>query len=223
MIDADLLRAALADTRAQMDAAARRAGRDPGDVQLVLTGKYVPAEDAPVLVRAGAPIIGENRLQDLEAKRAIVGDALTFDFIGHLQRRKVASVLGVARLIHSVDSLALAHEIAKRARAPTRVLLEVNISEESTKHGILPLEIEAFVESIDSLSSIVVGGLMALPPADPDPEHSRPHFHRLRTLRDELAIRWSGRHDFRELSIGPVRISWSLWRKVRRLCELDVR
>lgn len=202
MIDADLLRAALADARAQMDAAAQRAGRDPSDVELVLAGKYVSADAAPVLVAAGAPIIGENRLQDLEAKRAIVGDALTFDFIGHLQRRKVPSVLGAARLIHSVDSLALAHEIAKRATAPTRVLVEVNISEEPTKHGILPLEIEAFVESVDLFSSIVLGGLMALPPADPDPEHSRPHFHRLRTLRDELAFKWSGRHDFRELSIG---------------------
>ena len=202
MIDADLLREALAETREWVDAAARRSGREPGDVQIIVAGKYVPAEAAPLLVAAGAPIIGENRLQDLEAKRAVVGDALTFDFIGHLQRRKVPAVLSATRLIHAVDSIRLAQEIAARATTPVRVLVAVNISEEPTKHGILPGQIEVFVDAVTQFPSIVLGGLMALPPADPDPEHSRPHLHRLRTLRDELADRWSGRHDFRELSMG---------------------
>jgi PLP dependent protein len=202
VIDADRLRQALADARERVDVAARRGGRSPSDVEIVLAGKYVPAEDAHVLVAAGAPVIGENRIQDLEAKRAAVGGALTFDFIGHLQRRKVPAVLAATRLIHSVDSERLAREIQARAQASTRVLVEVNISEEPTKHGILPAQIEAFVEAVTQFPLIVLGGLMALPPADPDPEHSRPHFHRLRTLRDELAVRWSGRHDFRELSMG---------------------
>lgn len=202
MIDPDRLREALAVTREQIGAAARRAGRDPDGVELVLAGKYVPAEDAPTLVAAGAPTIGENRLQDLEAKRAIVGDALTFDFIGHLQRRKVPGVLAATRLIHSVDSERLAREIYVRAGGPVRVLAEVNISGEPSKHGILPAEIEAFVEAVTQFPSIVLGGLMALPPPDPDPEHSRPYFDQLRSLRDELAARWSGRHDFRELSMG---------------------
>ncbi len=202
MIDADRLRVALAEARGQIDVAARRSGRTAADVEIVLAGKYVPAQDAPILVAAGAPVIGENRLQDLEAKRAVVGDTLTFDFIGHLQRRKVPAVLAVARLIHSVDSVRLAHEIQSRVASPIRVLVAVNISEEPTKHGILPGQIETFVESVTELPWIVLGGLMALPPADPDPEHSRPHFQRLRRLRDELAIRWSGRHDFRELSMG---------------------
>ncbi len=202
MIDVDRLRTALADARQQVDDAARRSGRAPGDVEIVLAGKYVSAEDAPLLVAAGAPVIGENRLQDLQAKHAIVGDALTFDFIGHLQRRKVGAVLAAVRLMHAVDSERLAQEIDARATTSTRVLVAVNISEEPTKHGIVPAEIEAFVESVTQFPLIVLGGLMALPPADPDPEHSRPHFQRLRTLRDELAIRWSGRHDFRELSMG---------------------
>lgn len=202
MIDPDRLRAALAETREIVDAAAVRSGRAPDDVDIVLAGKYVPAAEAPALVAAGAPIIGENRLQDLEAKRQVVGEALTFDFIGHLQRRKVPAVLAATRLIHSVDSERLAHEIAGRAIAPTRVLIEVNISEEPTKHGILPGQIEAFVETVTAFPAIVIGGLMALPPADSDPEHSRPHFRQLRRLRDELARRWQGRHDFGELSMG---------------------
>lgn len=203
MIDPVRLREALAEARATIDAAAARAGRSGDDVEIVLAGKYVPAAEAPALVAAGAPVIGENRLQDLQAKRALVGDALTFDFIGHLQRRKVRDVLVASRLIHAVDSERLAAEIDARSASPTRVLIEVNISEEPSKYGIFPGQIEAFVQAITGLPNIVVGGLMALPPADPDSENSRPYFARLRALRDELAARWgTRRHDFRELSMG---------------------
>lgn len=202
MIDADRLSTALGETRVWVGDAARRSGRASGDVEIVLAGKYVPADAAAVLVAAGVSVVGENRLQDLQAKQAVVGDALTFDFIGHLQRRKVSAVLAATRLIHAVDSVRLAQEIDVRATSATRVLVEVNISEEPTKHGIVPAQIEAFVEAVSQFPSIVLGGLMALPPAHPDPEHSRPHFHRLRGLRDELALRWLGRHDFRELSMG---------------------
>jgi len=202
VIDADRLRAALAETQEALDDAAVRSGRTPGAVELVLAGKYVPAEEADAIVQAGAPVVGENRLQDLQAKRAVVGDRLTFDFIGHLQRRKVPAALAATRLIHSVDSERLAQEIDARAERETRVLIEVNLSGEPTKYGIFPDRIEAFVDALSRFPKLVVGGLMALPPADPDPETSRPYFVRLRTLRDELAGRWSGRHDFRDLSMG---------------------
>jgi PLP dependent protein len=202
MIDPGRLRLALHEARDAVDAGAARAGRRPGEVEIVLAGKYVAAADAPALVEAGAPVIGENRLQDLEAKRAVVGDALVFDFIGHLQRRKVRGVLAAARLIHAVDSERLAEEIDARAGDPVRVLVEVNLTGEATKYGIFPAQIEAFLESISRFSRIVVGGLMALPPADPDPEHSRPYFAELRSLNDRLAERWVGRHDLRDLSMG---------------------
>ena len=202
MIEPGRLRLALQEARDAVDAGAVRAGRRPGEVEIVLAGKYVAAADAPALVEAGAPVIGENRLQDLEAKRAVVGDALVFDFIGHLQRRKVRAVLEAARLIHSVDSERLAEEIDARASDPVRVLVEVNLTGEETKYGIFPGQIEAFLESISCFSRIVVGGLMALPPADPDPEHSRPYFAQLRSLNDRLAERWVGRHDLRDLSMG---------------------
>lgn len=202
MIDPDRLRSALAETREALDAAAARAGRSPGAVEIVLAGKYVPASDAEALVAAGASIIGENRLQDLQAKRAVVGDRLTFDFIGHLQRRKVRAVLDAARLIHAVDTESLAAEIDSRADRETRVLIQVNVSEEPSKYGIFPHHIDAFVDTVSRLPQVVIGGLMALPPADPDPEHSRPYFARLRELAVGLAERWSDRHDFRDLSMG---------------------
>lgn len=201
MIDAPRLRAVLEETRGRLDEAAARAGRPPGSVALVLAGKYVPAEDAPALVAAGVGVVGENRLQDLRAKSALA-PGLVFDFIGHLQRRKVREVLPAVRLLHSLDSAALAAEVARRTEGRTRVLIEVNIAGEESKAGILPGQLRAFVDEASAHPELVFGGLMAMPPAHTDPEHSRPHFAALRAAGEGLAAEWAGRHDFRDLSMG---------------------
>jgi PLP dependent protein len=202
VIDAARLRDALAEARERLDEAAVRSGRRPGAVELVLAGKYVPVEDTPALIAAGVEVVGENRLQDLQARRALAGDRLIFDFIGHLQRRKVRDVLPVVRLVHSLDSLRLAAEIAARAAGPARVLVEVNVAEEKTKGGIVPPRLRAFVEDVSAHPDIVIGGLMAMPPLHTDAELSRPYFAAVRRLAEELADEWRGRHDFRDLSIG---------------------
>jgi len=201
-MDGARLREALAEVRERIDAAAARAGRAPGDVEVVLAGKYIPAEDAPALVEAGVEVVGENRLQDLQAKRALVGEALAFDFIGHLQRRKVRDVLRLTRLVHSLDSTRLAEEIAARAEGPTRLLVEVLIDDAAGKSGIVPSQLRAFVEDVTAHDWLVLGGLMAMPPPQTDAERSRPHFAAIRRLAQELAEEWAGRHDFRDLSFG---------------------
>lgn len=202
VIDADALRAVLAEARERLDEAAARSGRAAGAVELVLAGKYIAAEDTPALVEAGVEVVGENRLQDLQAKAAIARGRLTFDFIGHLQRRKVREVLAATRLIHSVDSARLAAAIAARAEGPTRVLVEVNVAEEQTKGGIVPPQLRAFVDDVSVHADLVIGGLMAMPPHQIDPEKSRPHFAAVKRLADDLADEWRGRHDFRDLSMG---------------------
>lgn len=202
MIDADALRAVLAQAREQLDEAAARSGRPAGSVELVLAGKYVAAEDTPALVAAGVGVVGENRLQDLQAKAALAEGRLTFDFIGHLQRRKVRDVLAATRLIHSVDSVRLAAAIAARLEGPTRVLVEVNVAEEPTKGGIVPPQLRAFVDDVSVHPDLVIGGLMAMPPFHSDAQMSRPHFAALRRLAGDLAAEWEGRHDFRDLSMG---------------------
>jgi len=202
MIDPDRLRSALEEERERLDAAAERGGRPAGSVEIVLAAKYVPPSDAGALVAAGVRVVGENRLQDLEARRAVVGDDLTYDFIGHLQRRKVRSVLPLVRLVHTLDSARLAEEIQARASGPTRLLIEVNVAGEETKCGIVPRSLEAFIDGVSHLDRVVVGGLMALPPAVTDPEHSRPHFAAVRELAERLRPRWAGRHDLRDLSMG---------------------
>jgi PLP dependent protein len=201
-LDPDLLRAAMVETRAALDAAAARGGRPHGSVELIVAGKYISPTEAPALVAAGVTVIGENRLQDLEAKRAVLGDAVIFDFIGHLQRRKARAVLPSVRLIHSLDSTELAAEIARRAEGEARVLVEVNAGDEPTKAGIVPSRLKAFVEDVSVHSNLVIGGLMAMPPAASDPEASRPHFARIREMSVELSEQWVGRHDFRDLSMG---------------------
>ena len=202
MIDPDSLREAFGEAREALDAAAARAGRAPGAVELVLAGKYVAAEETEALIAAGAGVVGENRLQDLQAKAAIARGRLTFDFIGHLQRRKVRDVLGATRLIHAVDSLRLAEEIARRAEGPARVLVEVNVAEEPTKGGIVPPRLRAFVDDVSARTDLVIGGLMTMPPLHRDAEMSRPYFASLRRLADDLATEWEGRHDVRDLSMG---------------------
>lgn len=201
MIDVTRLRAALAEARERIDDACRVSGRPPGSAELVLAGKYVTADEAPALVEAGVGVIGENRLQDLQAKQAVLGDAVTFDFIGHLQSRKVREVLPRVRLIHSVDRASLIDEIGRRAQAPVRVLLQVNLAGEESKGGFAPAHLDEAMEAAAS-SGVNVAGLMALPPFTADPEESRPWFEQLRALRDSLAERWSADHEMQELSMG---------------------
>ena len=201
-IDADALRDVLDEARERLDEAAGRSGRPPGSVELVLAGKYVPVEETDALVAAGVEVVGENRLQDLQARSTAAAGRLTFDFIGHLQRKKVRDVLGAVRLLHSLDSERLAAEIARRAEGPTRVLVEVNVAEEPSKGGIVPPRLRAFVEDVSDHPALVIGGLMAMPPLHADAEQSRPYFAAVRGLADDLATEWRGRHDFGDLSMG---------------------
>jgi pyridoxal phosphate enzyme (YggS family) len=201
-IDPARLRAAVDETRAALDEAAARAGRPAGAVELLVAGKYVAAEEAPALVAAGVRLIGENRLQDLLAKRELVGDEVTFDFIGHLQRRKVRQVLPAVRLVHSLDSPELAEEIARRAEGEIRVLVEVNIDDEPTKAGVRPARLHEFVELVSRHEALVIGGLMVMPAPAARPEDSRGAFARARLLAEGLAEGWRGRHDVRDLSMG---------------------
>jgi pyridoxal phosphate enzyme (YggS family) len=202
VLDPDRLRDAVDEARERLDQAAVRSGRDPGAVELVVAGKYVSADDAPALVAAGVRVVGENRLQDLEAKRAVVDGDLTFDFIGHLQRRKVRAVLPAVRLVHSLDSPELADEIVRRGGGTARVLVEVNVGEERDKYGIFPRQIRAFVDTVSAHDGLVIGGLMAMPPPHLDPEQSRPHLAAVRRMAEDLRAEWQGRHDFQDLSMG---------------------
>ena len=173
------MRANAERVRADIDAAARRAGRDPADVELLVAVKYVAVEDLGALVEAGLTLWGENRAQQLEAKAAAWPDAgVRWHFIGQLQSRKVKQILPRVELIHSVASDSALTQLERHGTPDTEMLLEVNVAGEEGKAGIAPADLPAFLER----SPVRVGGLMGMPPFAEDPEASRPHFAALREL-----------------------------------------
>ena len=148
------------------------------EVEILAATKYVPLELMGALAEAGVELVGENRLQELEAKRERWGDAFEWDFIGALQSRKVRQLLPACRLIHSLASDSALAEVAKRGSPDTEVLVEVNVSGEEGKGGVEPAELPAFIERCP----VKVAGLMTMPPYSDDPEGSRPYFARLAAL-----------------------------------------
>ena len=177
-LTADRVRANLAECRERIAAAAARAGREPADVEIVAAGKYVALEQLGALAEAGIAVVGENRAQDLQAKVERYGDAFAWDFIGHLQSRKVRDVAPLVRLIHSVSSESVLDQLGRHAPPDLRVLVEVNVAGEERKSGIAPEDLDAFV----ARCPVPVAGLMTMPPLAREPEDSRRWFAALREL-----------------------------------------
>jgi pyridoxal phosphate enzyme (YggS family) len=180
-LDAERVRGNLEEVRMEIVAAADWAGRDPGDVEIVAATKYVPSEELPALAEAGVAVVGENRAGDLVAKVQAHGDLFAWDFIGALQSKHVRAIVPHVRLIHSLASDSAARELERhlgQARPGLRVLVEVNLSGEASKAGIVPDELDAFI----ARSPVPVAGLMTMPPLCTDPESSRPWFRRLREM-----------------------------------------
>jgi len=165
-------------------------GRDPEQVQVLAAVKYVPLEELGVLADAGVRLVGENRAQDLVAKAEAYPGRFTWDFIGHLQSRKVRQVLPHVRYIETVASDSVLAELERHASPETEVLVEINVAHEEGKSGLDPDELPAFLERCP----VTVVGLMTMPPLAADPEDSRPHFAALREL--------ARMHGLRELSMG---------------------
>jgi uncharacterized pyridoxal phosphate-containing UPF0001 family protein len=160
-------------------------GRDPDDVEILAAVKYVPVDELGVLAEAGLELLGENRAQDLEAKAAAYPGVFTWDFIGHLQSRKVRQVLPHVRYIQSVASDSVLAQLARHATPDTEVLVEVNVAGEGGKSGIAPAELEAFI----ARCPVTVVGLMTMPPLASSPAQSRPFFAALRRLAEGRGLR----------------------------------
>jgi PLP dependent protein len=191
-LDAARVRERVAEAKGRIAAAAQRAGRDPQSVELLAAVKYVPLEELGALVDAGIALVGENRAQELVAKATAYEGAFTWDFIGHLQSRKVKDLVPHVRWIHSVASESALAQLARHpaARPDFGVLIEVNVAGEASKSGIAPHELRAFLER----ASVPVVGLMTMPPAAHSAEQSRRHFAALREL--------AAAHDLTQLSMG---------------------
>jgi pyridoxal phosphate enzyme (YggS family) len=195
--------ARLAAVRAEMHAAAVRAGRDPATVRLVAVCKTHPAAAVTAAAEAGQRIFGESRVQEAREKIAASPAGLDWHFIGHLQKNKVRQALALFTFFHSIDSTALAatmNRVAGETGSAVAGLLEVNVSGEATKHGFTPDQLRAELPALLALPHLRLRGLMTMAPYSEDPEAARPVFHALRALRDELQK--SCDHPLPELSMG---------------------
>jgi pyridoxal phosphate enzyme (YggS family) len=178
----------IAEVTRRIQAACERAGRDPREVTLVAVTKTVPPERVQEAVAAGVKILGENRVQEAAAKAPAVPGAV-WHLVGHLQTNKVKKALSIFQMIQSVDTLALAAEIDKRAAEAGRsvdVLVEVNTSGEATKFGARPEECVDLVGEMSHLRRISVKGLMTIGAFTSDDGTVRACFRRLRDLRERI-------------------------------------
>ncbi len=179
----------LASVQSRIDDAARRARRDPAEVRLVAVTKYADISWVRHLVRAGNTTLGESRPQQLVERAGLLGDAIEWHLIGHLQRNKVRQILPHVSLIHSIDTLRLLHrvdDVAAELSLRPHVLLEVNIAGETSKDGFSIGSLKEAWTQIARCNSVDVVGLMTMAPAALESEEARPIFAALRELRDEL-------------------------------------
>jgi pyridoxal phosphate enzyme (YggS family) len=170
--------------------AAERVGRSEGEIALCVITKNRSAEEVLEVVETGHGLFGENRVQEAQAKIAGLPTELEWHLVGHLQRNKAKLALQLFRMIHSVDSLRLAGELAKWASRENKVvpiLIEVNTSGEETKFGVAPREAEGLIREIAEMPSLRVEGLMTMAPYLEEREATRPYFRRLRELREAIA------------------------------------
>jgi pyridoxal phosphate enzyme (YggS family) len=182
--------ARLADVRARIDAAARRAGREPAAVTLLAVSKTFPVEALQEAVAAGVTCFGESRVQEALPKIAALGPGVTWHLVGHLQRNKAARAVGAFTLIHSLDSVRLAERLEQAAAERgivQDVLVEVNLAADPNKYGVPPAGAEALCRAAGAMPHLNVRGLMGMAPYDPDPEAARPHFAALTALADRIA------------------------------------
>ncbi len=195
-----------AAVRAQVDAACADCKRDPASVTIIAVAKTHPVSAIREVLAAGAVDIGENYAQELVAKRTALAAELDanaaagvdparirWHFIGRLQRNKAKLVAGQVELVHAVDSIDLATELAKRrplagspGAPPQRVLLSINVADEVTKGGVALAEAVALARSLSAIEGIQLDGLMTMPPPSDDPEASRPVFTALAELRERM-------------------------------------
>jgi hypothetical protein len=193
----------LARVNEQIAIAADRAFRPLEEVQLVAVSKKQDAEKIRAAAEAGQLLFGESRVQEARVKIPELPARLRWHFIGTLQKNKIRHALPLFELFHSIDSLALAEDmqrIADEEGASPRILLQVNVAGEASKHGFSPEALRRDFETLLSLGRLTLEGLMTIPPLAPDAESSRRYFAALHDLRDGLETEFNVR--LPQLSMG---------------------
>lgn len=189
----------------RVETAALKAGRSPADVLLLAISKTKPADLIEEAAQAGQVHFGENRIQESREKIPQLRKGLIWHLVGHLQSNKAKYCPDLFEWIHSIDSVPLTLEVARRYREKEKVckaLVQVNVSGEQVKNGCEPAETGKILAALLREEGIEPAGLMTIPPFDPDPEASRPWFRALRELREDLVSQGFPVEALKELSMG---------------------
>jgi PLP dependent protein len=189
----------------RVNRAASAVGRDPSEIKIVGAAKAQEAACVEAAIDAGLRLIGENYVQEAVSKRKKVAQMVEWHMIGHLQRNKVKTAVGLFDVIQSLDSAALARELdneGSKKNTRVRALIEVNLSGESSKSGIAKDKVLELIGSAINLPYLGIEGLMTMPPFHENAEESRRFFRELRDLRDELCRLRLGNVKLNELSMG---------------------
>ncbi|MBI5454318.1 MAG: YggS family pyridoxal phosphate-dependent enzyme [Deltaproteobacteria bacterium] len=193
----------LAGVLEKIGKAARKAGRDPGEVTLLAVTKTVDIKRVKEAVSSGAKTLGENYVQEAGEKMEKIKDkAVRWHFIGHLQKNKVKLAVEMFDCIETVDSIELAHEINKRAKEPMDIFIEVNLAREKTKTGVDAEGAVKLARAASTLPNLRVKGLLTIPPLFDSPELSRPYFVALRRLAERINKERIPGVFLRDLSMG---------------------
>lgn len=209
-LDAYVLKKRLAQIQDQIAQACQRAGRSPDEVTLIGVSKTFPVAVVQAAYEAGLRHFGENRVQELLAKAAVLpgqiaGGQVVWHMIGHLQRNKAKEVVANVDWLHSLDNLRLAETLERRAAMADRVLpcfVEVNVSGEPTKFGLEPEAVHHFLDALAPFEHLEIVGLMTLAAPAEDPEAVRPQFRLLRRLAETYQPRNNPHVQLRYLSMG---------------------
>ena len=191
----------------QVAEALTASGRQGESVRIIGVSKYVDADQTKQLVEAGCRILGESRPQALWHKHTQLTDAgpIEWHMIGHLQRNKVARTVGLIQWLHSLDSSRLAESLNNEAAKIGQtliVLLEVNVTQDASKTGLLPSDVPALLEVLTKLRSLEVRGLMAMSTEHASDDQIKREFESVRELRDRLQMQWTDAFHLSELSMG---------------------
>lgn len=176
----------LAEINEKISVAAKKSGRSLEDVKLIAVTKYVTDQRAVEARDSGISSFGENYEDGFLTKSELLGVDAEMHFIGSLQSKKVKNVINRVDFLHSLDRESLAKEIQKRADFPVKCLIQVNVSEEASKHGINAKDLKKFVQNMLKYDKIEIIGLMTMAPLTTDNELVRSCFSSLRELRDEI-------------------------------------
>ncbi len=175
------------------------------DVTLIAVSKTQPVEKIQEVLDLNHLDMGENKVQELMDKMAILGDIPRYHMIGHLQTNKVKYIADKIHLIHSLDRISLAKEINKRAKASNRLidcLVQVNIAKEDTKYGLYKDDVIPFIEQLLTFEHIKVKGLMTIAPFTEDEKVLRETFRGLYNLKEDIIKRGYGEISMDVLSMG---------------------